>query len=438
LSSLEADLKSEQLPVQIVAVGGMQFHSTTADINGMAAGGNLPIVEETAQQPVWREWGAQWRDLYILDADGNLSNVTNLTYFDPDPSVNNGQNYAQLKSLFFQAEAASSSSTQFAVATLAVTQDAGSAVLTLTRTGDIMQAATVTATTSDGTAQANTDYLPIATTIGFTPGSSTATVSIPIINHQATAPTTTFDVSLSDPTNGMHLGDPAQAVVTIYNSGPTPNQRYVTAVYQALLHRPVEGDGMAYWTSFLDAGGSSNAMATIITHSAEYLQLNVIEPAYTQFLHRAADQPGLDYWTTQLQKGMSDVELQAALLASPEFYATASSASAPLDRTPSADRLWIDALYQSVLGRTADQAGENYWADLLHGRVTLYTIARSFSSTAENQSLGIEQSYQQYLGRPADSAGLAYWLDQFQRGAANETLVAGLVGSDEFFKQATS
>jgi hypothetical protein len=86
-----------------MAIGGMQFNSTTADIQGMAALGILPIVEETPQQPVWQNWGAAWRDLYILDANSDYFQKINLTYFDPDPSVNGGQNYAQLRSMFVDA-----------------------------------------------------------------------------------------------------------------------------------------------------------------------------------------------------------------------------------------------------------------------------------------------------------------------------------------------
>lgn len=82
----------------------MQFNSTQAQVDTMAALGNLPIVAETAQQPVWSQWGALWRDLYVVDRDGDLFQKFNLTDFDPDPTVNNGQNYAQIKQAFIGAQ----------------------------------------------------------------------------------------------------------------------------------------------------------------------------------------------------------------------------------------------------------------------------------------------------------------------------------------------
>jgi hypothetical protein len=89
--------------VNIIAIDGSQFGNGPDQLAGMATLGDLPLVQETAAQMVWSSWNAEWRDLIILDRTGRFTGKINLTAFNPDPSVNNGQNYAQLRSMLIAA-----------------------------------------------------------------------------------------------------------------------------------------------------------------------------------------------------------------------------------------------------------------------------------------------------------------------------------------------
>jgi hypothetical protein len=89
--------------VSIIAIDGSQFGNGPAEIAGMAALGDLPLVQETPAQMVWISWNAEWRDLLILDRNGRFAARINLTAFDPDPSANGGQNYAQLRAMLIAA-----------------------------------------------------------------------------------------------------------------------------------------------------------------------------------------------------------------------------------------------------------------------------------------------------------------------------------------------
>jgi uncharacterized repeat protein (TIGR01451 family) len=217
----------------------------------------------------------------------------------------------------------------------------------------------------------------------------------------------------------------------------TADELYVGAAYQSLLQRPVDTGGLAYWSGQLGQGASREVISAELTHSAEYYQTNVIKPAYEKFLNRAADAAGLAFWTTQLQNGMTDEQMQAGFIASDEFYRIANQGSTPVPVTPAHDRAWVDALYQVLLGRGPDQAGEDYWTNQLEGSETRLQVANGFTGSTEGLSVRIEQTYQRYLTRPADSGGLAYWLSQYHAGATNEDIVTGFIGSDEFFAQAT-
>jgi hypothetical protein len=424
LSSLEAELHSQQFAVQIVGIGGMQFQSTTADIDTAAAGANLPLVEETAQQPVWQAWGAQWRDLYILDRNGNLFAKLNLTNFDPDPSVQNGQNYAQLKSLFIQAEAMGISSAQFLVATLAVTQDAGNAVLTVARTGNIGQAATVMLTTSDGTAKANVDYVPVATVVTFAPGIGSRDVSIPLIPHASTNPTATFEVALSN-ANGMQVGDPAQVIVTIYAKGPTPNQRFLAVLYQELLHRDPEAAGLAAWSGLLDRGVSRSQVTLAIEQSLEYRQ-DEIQSLYAHYLKRQADPTGLAAFSNLLAQGGTLEQVTADIVGSPEYYQT---------RGGGTSNGFLTAVYEDILLRAIDATGRNSFGQALAAGVPRVQVAAAILASAEYRQDVIESDYLTFLNRQADASGLQFFTTALAQGTRAEVMVAEILGSDEFFSK---
>ncbi len=73
----------------------------------------------------------------------------------------------------------------------------------------------VTFQTSDGSAQAGTDYGATSGVLTFTPGLTSKTFTISILNDGTAEGSETFLVSLSNPTGGAILGSPSTAVATI-------------------------------------------------------------------------------------------------------------------------------------------------------------------------------------------------------------------------------
>src|SRR6185437_12333049 len=108
----------------------------------------------------------------------------------------------------------------------------------------------------------------------------------------------------------------------------------------------VDAASLAHWDQQLDAGLSRAVVADTIDHSAEYFA-SLINPAYETYLGRAADAAGLQYWVAKMQAGLTDEQLEAGFIASAEFYAHAGGT----------DLKWVDALFQELLGRPADQQG---------------------------------------------------------------------------------
>ena len=90
-----------------------------------------------------------------------------------------------------------------------------SAVLTVTLSAPRTTAISVSYATASGTASAGTDYVTTAGTVSFAPGTTSATIAIPVVGDYAVEPDETFFVDLSSPVNATI--DVGRAVVSILN-----------------------------------------------------------------------------------------------------------------------------------------------------------------------------------------------------------------------------
>lgn len=87
--------------VHIVGVNGIEYAAKS--ITGMITDRRLPWVQDKVEQRVWESWQVYIRDLFVLNRDGDVVDVVNLTAFNPDPSVNEGENYRSIKNLLLGA-----------------------------------------------------------------------------------------------------------------------------------------------------------------------------------------------------------------------------------------------------------------------------------------------------------------------------------------------
>jgi Ca2+-binding RTX toxin-like protein len=79
----------------------------------------------------------------------------------------------------------------------------GSAVFTVTLSQASSSTVTVKFATSNGSAIAGSDYTSSNGTLTFTPGQTTKTIAIPILNNNINEPNETFNVVLSNPSNAV-------------------------------------------------------------------------------------------------------------------------------------------------------------------------------------------------------------------------------------------
>jgi hypothetical protein len=97
----------------------------------------------------------------------------------------------------------------------------------------------------------------------------------------------------------------------------------------------------------------------------------------------------------------------------------------------------VRKLYNQVLHRDPDQGGWQFWTHQVDaGATTLGNIATGFFESPERLDPIIAQMYHDYLLRVADAAGLAFWRGIWQHDGGPENVIAGIVGSPEFFQSA--
>ncbi|HWB08322.1 MAG TPA: DUF4214 domain-containing protein [Pirellulales bacterium] len=110
------------------------------------------------------------------------------------------------------------------------------------------------------------------------------------------------------------------------------------------------------------------------------------------------------------------------------------------DSTPAT---FVQNLYRELLGREADTDGENYWTSVFvqvknasGAAVAQQTLVGAFFGSSEYHENLVQGIYVDFLRRPADVQGLFFWVDELAAGVDEKTVVANIVGSDEYFADA--
>jgi hypothetical protein len=116
--------------------------------------------------------------------------------------------------------AAAAGSPQLSQSSYTVLQSAGSLSVTVNRSGGSSGAFSVTYATSDGSAIAGINYTSTSGTLQWQSGDATSkSFTVPVSNTSPFNGTKTFHVALSAPTNGIVLGTPSSATVTVTGDG---------------------------------------------------------------------------------------------------------------------------------------------------------------------------------------------------------------------------
>ncbi len=93
MDDMQQELGDEAALLGVNAVGYESYNdSFTAEVD-------LPWLQDTTEELAWSSWGAEWRDVWILDTQGRLHALVDLNAMD----LTWDEDYEALKALILEA-----------------------------------------------------------------------------------------------------------------------------------------------------------------------------------------------------------------------------------------------------------------------------------------------------------------------------------------------
>lgn len=99
---------------------------------------------------------------------------------------------------------------------------------------------------------------------------------------------------------------------------------------------------------------------------------------------------------------------------------------------------FVQRLYQTILGRTGSRAELAPWTAVMAGPAGPAGVVTAIEQSPEARTRLVKDWYLTYLGRPALNGEEQGWVRAMLQGATEEQVVAGILGSQEFFNRASS
>ena len=162
-------------------------------------------------------------------------------------------------------------------------------------------------------------------------------------------------------------------------------------------------------------------VASDFAHSPEYYE-GLVETYYQDFLGRSAGASEQSFWAQSMLAGTRDELVLSQILGSDEYFQKAGGTNQD----------WLNQLYQDLLNRAPDQAGEASWLNALGSGATRQQVASLIDFSNEREADVVASYYQFYLGRSGSTSEVNGWALILQSGATQEQVVTIFLASPEF------
>jgi hypothetical protein len=363
---------------------------------------------------------------------------------------------------------------QFGASAVSASETDGTATVTVLRTGDTSAAASVRFETVDITAKQSNRYTFASGTLQFAPGEASKDVKVSLIDNAIVEGNQTFQVSLSNPSDGWGMGNPNSILVTILDDDAAPTsanpiddaQAFVRQQYLDFLGREPDAAGLSFWVNNITSCADDHcrevkrvdtSAAFFLSNEFQETSGNVIRTQRVAFGRQSADAslrvPYLHFMRDARQVGQGVVFGQAGadtlLEQNKQDYAQQIANSpaflARFPITPAAQ--YVDALYASAaVAPTAAERQAAVTAFGLGGTAGRVAALRSIADSgtlrqAEFRSSFVLAEYYGYLRRnPTDApdfndAGYQFWLNKmnaFNGDFHAAELVKAFIASTEY------
>lgn len=266
---------------------------------------------------------------------------------------------------------------------------------------------------------------------GLAPGSYAVTEVVPSGVMLTTAATRTVMVQTGQTALAVDFGEAPLPL--------TDNQRFIIQVYHDLLRRNAEPGALQYWPGLIASGQARPVVVLEIEESQEYHD-DIVNGLFQLYLHRVADTAGLAADSAFLAAGGTPEQLSLDLVSSTEYYQS---------RGGGTNQGFLNALYSDTLHRQVDAstasalAGDDFSQLAFRVGIALGVFKSdeylsdlaNDAPEASNESSGYVAFgwYNAFLRRDADSAALANVIAMLRAGATDQQIIAGILGSDEYF-----
>jgi hypothetical protein len=238
--------------------------------------------------------------------------------------------------------------------------------------------------------------------------------------------------------SGEYFQNQAGAATTL----AAQDANWIAAAYVTVLNRSADSGGTTLFLNNL-SGKEQQAragVATILATSKEY-RTDFINLIFQRYLGHAPDGQRIAPLLSILGqtpggagKPSPDAIFEEGILSSKEYF---------FDHRDGAglatDQQWLTGLYENVLLRGPDAAGfGNNLTSMLNGTAQQrLAITTALTTSSEYRRDVIKNLFATYLRRQPTPKGLAADLTAIQNGETIESLISGLVSSNEYFENPT-
>jgi autotransporter-associated beta strand protein len=283
-----------------------------------------------------------------------------------------------------------------------------------------------------------------ATVSGVVAGTGTATGTVSFRDGTMTLGTATLSGGRATFSTSSLIGPSSHSITAVYSGDsnfagstsavlmqtvvpplpPNLNQNYVSHLYRDLLRRGPDGGGLMFWTGLLDQNQSTRSQVALAFLNSPEFRMQQVQDVYRTFLHRDADPIGLTSWTQFLAQGRTLEQLEVQIVISPEYLQRRAGGNT---------NNFLATLFMDAFNRTIDKAGrDRFGNDFGSGRKRQRAAEQIFATDEFRQDL-VQSYYQRFLNRSADPGGLRASLAALKTGVRDETLIAVILSSPEYF-----
>ncbi len=230
-------------------------------------------------------------------------------------------------------------------------------------------------------------------------------------------------------------------------------EQFVIRLYQNILDREADFDGLELWSDMLTEGKITAAeVVSQFINSKEFVAKSLtaqqlVEILYRTLLGRASDEAGLTEWSTVYQNGMSRNFIASQFVGSEEFAGICESygvMQGEIALTENRDKdynvtAFVNRMYKLVLSRNGEADGLNSWTGwLLDGTLNGSQVVAVFFDSTEYTDKGyssldtVKLMYETMMNRKADDKGANLWATILALGISKDYVINEFGTSAEF------